>query len=123
MAEYNKIALDPSFVGTNENVYIEPPSHHDIAMAENNTKYRVPFLYPDGSNNEIADDVVLDAGGNEVSIYQSTGWSDLDESGLMDMFAELNTFKDGTDRVAWDKVDYEIYGEDWYREKYPSFPG
>tara|TARA_R110002051_G_scaffold42296_1_gene86997 strand:+ start:1727 stop:2224 length:498 start_codon:yes stop_codon:yes gene_type:complete len=51
-----------------------------------------------------------------------TQWVDHGETDVMQMFSCLNAFKEGTDKVEWDMVDYEIYGEDWYREKYPNFP-
>ena len=38
------------------------------------------------------------------------------------MFVDLVAFKDSTDKIEWDKIDYEIYGEDWYRSKFPHFP-
>ena len=66
---------------------------------------------------------VLDMSGNEIPNCESiSGWNDVDELGLLNMFQDLNSFKDDTGKVEWDKLDYEIYGEDWYREKYPNFP-
>ena len=49
-------------------------------------------------------------------------WITLEEDDVMDMFKDLNTFKEETGKVDWDKINYEIYGEDWYREKFPHFP-
>ena len=66
---------------------------------------------------EIAFDDGLPEGSENVS-----AWVTHDETDIMEMFSCLNAFKEGTDQVEWEKVDYEIYGEDWYREKYPNFP-
>tara|TARA_R110000803_G_scaffold3926_3_gene13444 strand:- start:5227 stop:5724 length:498 start_codon:yes stop_codon:yes gene_type:complete len=51
-----------------------------------------------------------------------TAWVEHGETDVMQMFSCLNAFKEGTDKVEWDMVDYEVYGEDWYRQKYPNFP-
>ena len=49
-------------------------------------------------------------------------WTSMDELAIIDMFSELSAYKEGTGKVEWDKVDYDVYGEDYYREKYPHFP-
>ena len=49
-------------------------------------------------------------------------WVQMEDMDIINMFSELPAYKDGTGKVEWDKLDYEIYGEDWYREKYPNFP-
>lgn len=68
-------------------------------------------------NREEAFDDTLPEGAEKVS-----GWVTHEEEDLLQMFSDLNAFKEGTDRVEWDKIDYEVYGEDWYRMKYPNFP-
>ena len=99
-----------------------PPSHWEIAQAQPiPSKYRVPYEYEELKDDKV-NEIIIDASGNETTIYGSTGWTGLEEGGLMDMFADLNTFKEDTGKVQWDKVDYQVYGEDWYREKYPHFP-
>ena len=52
----------------------------------------------------------------------NTSWVKMDEQDITNMFVDLVNFKDHTDKIDWNKIDYEIYGEDWYREKYPHFP-
>ena len=49
-------------------------------------------------------------------------WTSMDELGLIDMFSELSAYKEGTGKVEWDKLDFEVYGEDYYRDKFPHFP-
>ena len=49
-------------------------------------------------------------------------WTSMDELAIIDMFSELSAYKEGTGKVEWDKLDYDVYGEDYYREKYPHFP-
>ena len=51
-----------------------------------------------------------------------TDWTPIDETTIAEMFGDLASFRDGEGGVEWDKVDYDIYGEDWYREKFPNFP-
>lgn len=50
-----------------------------------------------------------------------TGWVSLDEKSICEMFGDLVDFKEAEGKVDWEKIDYEIYGEDWYREKFPHF--
>ena len=98
-------------------------THNEIAMEQEiPCKYRTPYEFVDCSENHVVTEVVVDAGGNEVEIFGDTGWVGCDEAGLLDMFGELNAYREGEGKVEWDKVDYEIYGEDYYREKYPNFP-
>ena len=52
----------------------------------------------------------------------NTSWVAMEEQDIMNMFVDLVAFKDGSDKIEWDKIDYEIYGEDWYRTKFPHFP-
>ena len=102
--------------------HTQSASHTDIALVENGTKYRKPFLYVDDFPEATKDINIIDASGNDLEVYGDSSWLPMGEDGLLDMFGELNDFKEGTDRVDWDKVDYEVWGEDWYREKYPHFP-
>jgi len=98
-------------------------THNEIAMEQDiPCKYRTPYEYVDCSENHIVTEVVIDEGGNEIEIYGSTGWTPVDEVGLMGMFGELNDYKEGEGKVDWAKVDYDVYGEDYYMEKYPNFP-
>lgn len=52
----------------------------------------------------------------------NTSWVQMEEQDIMNMFVELSNFKEDTEKIDWEKIDYEIYGEDWYRSKYPHFP-
>ncbi len=52
----------------------------------------------------------------------NTSWVAMQEQDIMNMFVDLVAFKESTDKIEWDKIDYEIYGEDWYRTKFPHFP-
>ena len=52
----------------------------------------------------------------------NTSWVKMEEQDIMNMFVDLVNFKDDTEKIDWEKIDYEIYGEDWYRSKYPHFP-
>ena len=52
----------------------------------------------------------------------NTSWVQMGEQDVMNMFVDLVDFKDGTDKIDWEKIDYEIYGEDYYRMKFPHFP-
>ena len=105
-----------------EGGYSVPPSHYDIAMATTGTKYRLPYEYADDLPDDKGDSIKVDGSGNNIDVYGATAWAPLDEAAVLDMFSELNDFRDGTDRVEWDKLDYEIYGEDYYRERFPNFP-
>tara|TARA_R110000751_G_scaffold38553_4_gene92500 strand:- start:62 stop:592 length:531 start_codon:yes stop_codon:yes gene_type:complete len=102
----------------------EPESHMEIASKQG-CKYRTPYLFnKEDLHTDLHEETpkVIDMCGNEYETFNTTGWIESDEQGLMEMFADLNSFKENTGKVDWAKVDYEIFGEDWYREKYPNFP-
>tara|TARA_R110000765_G_scaffold108614_1_gene199672 strand:- start:2308 stop:2778 length:471 start_codon:yes stop_codon:yes gene_type:complete len=118
MTEYIKSAPITSVVEGIEAIN----KKYDDEHLPDTTALNPNYLITKENDLEDTKPIVLDASGVDLEIIGTTGWANMDENNLMDMFGDLNAFREDTGKVQWDKLDYEIYGEDWYREKYPHFP-
>ena len=55
-------------------------------------------------------------------IDKCSNWGFVSEDNLVDMFGDLSSYKEDTDNVNFETLDFNIYNEDYYAKKFPNFP-
>lgn len=61
---------------------------------------------------------------DELKEEHKGGWVEHEESDFHKMFAGLLDYcadEEVFDTLDWDTVNYEVYGADWYAQKFPGF--
>lgn len=54
---------------------------------------------------------------------EKPAWRDIDEHDFHKMFEGVYNYCDEIDNVEWDRLNFEVYGPDYYKEKYgDKFP-
>ena len=120
----SNFSIDGSADSTLENLNIKDLTCDDAlsgALAPPPLKRSVAGDYSRDNAFNIAD--IEKEAEQHVLDPSGAAWVPLVEQDIMEMFGELTSFRDGEGLVEWDKIDYQdIYGADWYKAKYPSFP-
>tara|TARA_R100001079_G_scaffold106539_2_gene74737 strand:- start:359 stop:787 length:429 start_codon:yes stop_codon:yes gene_type:complete len=56
------------------------------------------------------------------TILKDNGWTEFRQKDLEDFVDNFTHYADeSNDKIDWEKFNYEIYGEDYYAEKFPGF--